>query len=161
MPDLTVAVGDHNLVVRVGAVVMNDCRTLLCSPADGGFWYLPGGRVKSGESLMEALHREMAEELRCEFAVVRALASAENFFVMDGLQYQELGTYFLVNLLGDESNVPTRDGSEIRRWFEVDKATGMRIKPDFARELIAGRSGPFRLISNRDGEGPRDTKITP
>ena len=122
---------------------------------------MPGGRVKSGESLIEALHRELTEELTCEFEVVRALASSENFFAMDGVRFQELGTYFLVNLLGNESGVPLREGSEVRRWFDAEETTGMRIKPDFARELIAGRTGPFRLISNRDGEGPRDIKISP
>jgi ADP-ribose pyrophosphatase YjhB (NUDIX family) len=160
MADLTVAVGDHSLVVRIGAVVMSERRTLLCGPADGGFWYLPGGRVKSGESLVDAVQREMTEELTCGFEVVRALASSENFFVMNGIRFQELGTYFLVRLIGEESSVPSREGSEIRRWFDVEKATGMRIKPDFARELIAGRNEPFRLISNRDGEGPRDIRIS-
>jgi ADP-ribose pyrophosphatase YjhB (NUDIX family) len=161
MSDLTVAVGDHTLVVRAGAVVMCEARTLLCSPISGGFWYLPGGRVKSGESLMEALDRELTEELTCDFEVVRALTSCENFFVMDQVQYHELGTYFLVRLLGDEADVPSRHGSELRRWFDVEKAAGMRIKPDFARELIIGPDEPFRLISNRDGEGPQDIKTAP
>lgn len=161
MSDLTVAVGDHRLVVRVGAVVMLGSRTLLCRPVDDDFWYLPGGRVKSGETFAQALDRELTEELTCDFEVVRALAFAENFFLMNGTRFHELGAYFLVSLDGEESDVPSRQGNELRRWFEVANATGMRIKPDFARSLIVGIGEPFRLVSNRDGEGPVDIRTTP
>ena len=161
MYDLTVPIGDHSLVIRVGSVVVRGTRTLLCRGDGDEFWYLPGGRVQAGETLVDAVQRELREELTCKFEIVRAIAFAENFFVMNGVRYQELGTYFVSTLLGDESEVPSREGKEIRRWFDIDTARGMGIKPDFAVELLQDINQPFRMISNRDGVGMSDIPISP
>ncbi|MDE0117754.1 MAG: NUDIX domain-containing protein [bacterium] len=49
----------------VGAVVVRDGAILLIrrgSPPGEGLWSVPGGRVKRGESLAEAVGRELREE---------------------------------------------------------------------------------------------------
>jgi ADP-ribose pyrophosphatase YjhB (NUDIX family) len=51
--------------VRVSAALRWNGRLLLCRHEKPGkeYWLLPGGGVHSGESLIEALKRELAEEL--------------------------------------------------------------------------------------------------
>jgi 8-oxo-dGTP diphosphatase len=52
--------------IRVSAVLRWEERILLCRHEKSGrgeYWLLPGGGVNSGESLVEALHRELAEEV--------------------------------------------------------------------------------------------------
>jgi ADP-ribose pyrophosphatase YjhB (NUDIX family) len=161
MDDLTVSIGDHRLVVRAAAIVVHGTRTLLCRGVSDRFRYLPGGRVKAGETAVEAIERELTEELTCDFEVVRALAFAENFFVMNGTRYQELGTYFVARLHGRESDVPSREGDELREWVDIERAVTLGIKPDFVASLLTGLDKPFRLISNRDGGGTIDVKIEP
>ncbi len=51
--------------IRVSAILRWRGRMLLCRHEKGGkeIWLLPGGGVKSGESLTDALQRELAEEI--------------------------------------------------------------------------------------------------
>lgn len=50
--------------IRVSAVLRWGDRILLCRHEKDGidYWLLPGGGVQGGETLLEALHRELAEE---------------------------------------------------------------------------------------------------
>ncbi len=52
--------------VRVSAVLRWEDRVLLCRHEKSGrgeYWLLPGGGVESGESLVDALRRELEEEV--------------------------------------------------------------------------------------------------
>jgi ADP-ribose pyrophosphatase YjhB (NUDIX family) len=54
--------------IRVSALLRWQDRVLLCRHEKGGreYWLLPGGGVNSGESLTDALHRELREECGIE-----------------------------------------------------------------------------------------------
>ncbi len=52
--------------LRVSAILRWEGRILLCrheKPGRGEYWLLPGGGVNAGESLVEALRRELEEEV--------------------------------------------------------------------------------------------------
>jgi len=52
--------------IRVSALLRREGRLLLCrheKPDRGPYWLLPGGGVEPGETLVQALHREIREEL--------------------------------------------------------------------------------------------------
>src|SRR5207237_4442264 len=55
--------------IRVSALLRWQDRILLCRHEKAGrgeYWLLPGGGVNSGESLVDALHRELREEVGIE-----------------------------------------------------------------------------------------------
>ena len=63
----------------VCAIILRGARILLAQrPPDkklGGLWEFPGGKIESGESAEEALHRELQEELGCTVRIKTMLAS--------------------------------------------------------------------------------------
>lgn len=57
----------------VAAVIVREGRVLVCrrnrDRADGGLWEFPGGKVEPGERAVEALVREIHEELGVQIRV--------------------------------------------------------------------------------------------
>ena len=71
--------GDSGMISVAAALVIKNGRVLASSrPADrsySGRWEFPGGKAESGETLEEALKREMLEELDMPIAVDRRFRS--------------------------------------------------------------------------------------
>jgi 8-oxo-dGTP diphosphatase len=61
--------------VAVGVLIDGDGRFLLTSRPEGkvyaGYWEFPGGKLEPGESVEEALRRELHEELGIDIGAVR------------------------------------------------------------------------------------------
>ena len=71
-------------IVGVAAVVIEDNRVVLVrrgSPPAYGEWSLPGGAVEPGETLEEAVVREVKEEIGLEVEVVELVAVLDRIFL--------------------------------------------------------------------------------
>jgi len=70
--------------VGVGAVVFDSDQVILVrrgSPPSYGAWSLPGGAVEVGETLEEAIVREVAEEIGLEVTAEEVVAVLERIFL--------------------------------------------------------------------------------
>lgn len=64
--------GSDRPVVGVGAVVVDEGRILLVQRSrdpGAGLWAVPGGKVRRGETMREAVRREVAEETGLDVVV--------------------------------------------------------------------------------------------
>ncbi len=66
--------------IRVAGLLVHEGRILMVEQGRAGerYWLLPGGGVRFGETLSDALRREFAEELRIRVGVNKLLAIVES-----------------------------------------------------------------------------------
>jgi ADP-ribose pyrophosphatase len=109
--------------LAVGAIVMRNNKVLLVKrgrPPGEGLWAVPGGRVRLGETLKEAVEREVREETRL---IVRAGNPVYAFDLIerdeeDRIQYH----YVVVDLLADYiKGQPSPDDDALEaRWVSLE-----------------------------------------
>jgi 8-oxo-dGTP pyrophosphatase MutT (NUDIX family) len=103
---------EASLSVAVNAVVFNPAgEVLLTRRADNGLWCLPGGVMEPGESVVEAIEREVAEEtgLRAEITRLVGVYSDPNLVVAyrDGGRYQPVVLCLQCEIMGGRMTLST------------------------------------------------------
>lgn len=102
--DISFVTDEGKFNYRACAIIISDGRILAMHDERSPYYYLPGGRVKMGETAEEAIERELREELEIdensESVSYRPLWFNQSFFRedVDGLNYHELCVYFLADI---------------------------------------------------------------
>jgi mutator protein MutT len=134
-------------VVGVGGVVIADARALLirrAHPPLEGEWSIPGGKLEIGETLVNAVRRELAEETGIEVRVGDLIEVFERIFPDDAGQprYHYVIVDYLCELISgracagsDVTDVVWAEESELPKYSLTPTATRV-IKKAFqmARE---------------------------
>ena len=117
--------------LRVAAVIGHGHKVLLCTVDGLGYWFLPGGRVRFGESAQLALSRELAEELGHQFPPGRLALVVENIYRESSLQH-EVGFYYRLDWPARLAETDLGGGVEPGhrfRWADVDELNSLRFEP--------------------------------
>ena len=137
-------------LVGVGAVVLSGDRVLLVrrgGQPSSGKWSLPGGLVEMGETTVEAICRELAEECHLRIRIAGVAG------VIDRIVRDEAGRvryhYVLVDYLAyaDSEAVTADNDAAEARWVEVDEVERL--------DVTEGLVDMIRRARRLREEGPR------
>lgn len=115
----------HTIVAR--AVVIQKGKILLTRNIDHDFYFLPGGHVEAGEFVLDALDRELREELGTGMKKAEYVGAHDNRY-LDSYTgpNQELGLIFAVSLTKPPRNMESHITTE---WIPLKKLTQTKIMP--------------------------------
>jgi 8-oxo-dGTP diphosphatase len=121
----------------VACIVDGDGRVLLtrrCVHPFCGQWVMPGGKIDLGEPIVEALHREVREEVGLEIRVEGLIDVFEHLRVGDNGDHFVILYYRAAPLSLD----PTPDGVECTEavWVEQERLPGLALTPG-TRHILA------------------------
>jgi 8-oxo-dGTP diphosphatase len=134
--------------IRVSAVLRRRERILLCRHEKPGkeYWLLPGGGVESGESLIDALRRELREEVGIDddlpfegpVAIVDSIAPQSS-----ARQKHVVHIIFAADLGGRNLERVTSADAAVRghRLFDLDEIDDVVLHPPIQRFLRRWRPG--------------------
>jgi len=139
---------------RVCAVIISDGKILAMHDERSPYFYLPGGRVKMGETSENAVIREVREELGIIAKIARPLWLNQAFFTedVDHLRYHELCIYFLMDI--SETNLPERGNvftvnegkkTHIFEWLDFDQLKEEYFYPLFLKKEIFNLPNEFTI----------------
>ncbi|RJL32193.1 NUDIX domain-containing protein [Bailinhaonella thermotolerans] len=141
---------EANSLVPGGSAVVVDGqgRVLLHRRRDSGLWALPGGVMDVGETIAEAVAREVAEETGISVEIVRLIGIYSDprhvIAYDDGEVRQQFNICFLARPVGGTLR-PGDEASEVR-WLRPEETAALDMHPTQRlrlRHFVEGRTDPY------------------
>jgi 8-oxo-dGTP pyrophosphatase MutT (NUDIX family) len=157
--DITFKTEQGRFNYRVCGMIIHNNKILAMHDQRSPYYYLPGGRVKLGETVEEAVLREIREELGIDAKIVRPLWFNQGFFTEDvtGEQFHEICLYFLMDISqtdllsrGEQFVLNENNQRHTFEWLDFDRLKDEYFYPTFLREKIFNLPEDLTIIANYD-----------
>ncbi|MEG8183962.1 DUF4916 domain-containing protein [Nocardia terpenica] len=118
------------------AIIRSGDRLLVARERTKPHVFLPGGHVKDGESVEDALVRELAEELGTTATVGNFIGAVEHRYSDDAAHtHHELNLIFAAEVSGE----PHSQEEHLEfAWLPMDQVAAADLRPSALKEVIVG-----------------------
>lgn len=124
-------------IPAVGGFILNSKNQifLIRSFKWDGYYSVPGGKIQVGESMEDALKREMKEETGLDIEVIKLLYSCDAIYPKE--YYKRKHFIFNEFLCRAKNDIPKIDNKEIQsfEWTDLKQALNMNLD-SFTRKTI-------------------------
>ena len=133
--------------IRVSAILRRESRVLLVRHEKEGreYWLLPGGGVSAGETLLDAVKRELAEELGLnEDLPLEGPVALADSISPPGWPPKHVVHIVFAGHLGDRSLEQVTSGDAAvrnQRLFDLEELAGLALHPPIQRFLARWEPG--------------------
>jgi ADP-ribose pyrophosphatase YjhB (NUDIX family) len=117
------------------AFITHDNKILVCENKKGGHYFLPGGHIEFGESVKNALIREIMEELGVEGEVGNMAGVFENKYQLGDSLHHEINIIFSASL--STNNVKSLEDHIAFHWIRFEDIHGINLLPSKLPEIIS------------------------
>jgi 8-oxo-dGTP pyrophosphatase MutT (NUDIX family) len=113
--------------IVVSAFIICNKKIFLIYHKKHAMWLPPGGHLEKGESLMEALRRELFEELKLEEFYVLSPNKNKPYYFISSVEYDKYFHEYVI-LLSDKPKFKF-DASEIgkHKWFSLQEVRKSKL----------------------------------
>ena len=124
---------------RVALLATTNDKILLQKAAKDSYYSLIGGRVQMFESSIEAIIREVKEEIgiKLQSKDIKLINVVENFFTYNNVDFHELLFIYKTQSkkLLKKDNFYTLDKDDvINKWYNINDIDSMDIRPAFIKK---------------------------
>lgn len=152
--DISYVIGNSKFNYRVSGIMIHAGKILAMHDERSPYYYLPGGRVKMGETAEQAVLREITEELNITPRIIRPLWLNQGFFTedVDNLHYHELCIYFLLDVSetglfdkGEKFTLHERHHTHNFEWLAFERLKDEYFYPVFLKTEITDLPEDFTI----------------
>lgn len=153
--DIFIKLDDFKFNFRVAALIQYKDKVLIQKSEKDDFYGLIGGKVQQKERTVDALIREIKEEIgfcidekRCELSRV-----CENFFCYNSTKYHELLFIYFIKLNEDDSIQKYKDFLCIDKlttkmcWINLSELKEVDLRPKEAKQIVSNSDLKHLIIN--------------
>ena len=146
MKDLSIMVGDAIFNYRVGLIIKKGDEMMVEANPEYEFVVIPGGRVKTLESSIDALIREIKEEMNVEIKKeeIKIKSLIENFFMFEGNKVHEMFITYEMEIKEDDErfkgemkNIDSK--ANYYKWVKLNDIESVKILPVILKDAIKSK----------------------
>jgi len=145
--------GNYQFFLRVSTLIFNEdeSKVLLFNVSGRNFYMLPGGKINELEESINAIKREIKEELGWKNLEYNFLGISEEFvndkgynnhqidLIYKGIYKEKIDTEEFKGLEGDWINF---------KWIDVNEVSNYNIYPHVAKEMIKNSDKIYHSVDN-------------